>query len=110
MTKTMRSCALLTIACALAACGGEKTGTSADSGSNKVLEGTISDDMIPYDTLRSQPPAAKIVTDATGSPSSGSTRGAPDSNATAAAEQGEGTDDEAGAAQANDAAGPSSDN
>src|SRR5690606_1770969 len=66
MTMTMRSCAMIALACALAACGGEKSGTSAASGSNEVLKGTISDDMIAYDTLRSQPPAAKIVTESTG--------------------------------------------
>jgi len=103
MTMTLRSCALLALACALAACGSEKNETSVASGNSEVLKGTISDDMIPYDTLRSQPPAARIETDSTGSSGNGSTSTAPYGEATHAATQGESTDENAGAGQASEA-------
>jgi hypothetical protein len=50
--------------------------------SGQVLEGTISDSMLPLDTVRSQPPLAK----STGGSSDG---GGPDAEATDAPEEGE---------------------
>ena len=103
MTMTLRSCALLALACALAACGSENNETSVASGNSEVLKGTISDDMIPYDTLRSQPPAARTATDTAGSSGSGPTSAAPDGEATQAATQGESADEDSGAGQASEA-------
>ena len=41
----------------LAACGGEKTPSNdSRSASGEVLEGTISDEMVPVDRVRSEPP------------------------------------------------------
>lgn len=103
MTMTMRSCALFALACALASCGSEKSGSGPTSGSNEVLKGTISDEMISYDTLRSQPPAAKIVTSSTGSSTSDSARSDAQDKATEAATQGDSNSQAEGATQPNDA-------
>jgi len=89
MIVKLRSCALLALACALAACGGDKSGTNTPAGSNEVLKGSISDDMIAYDTLRSQPPPAKIVTESTGAPGGVANRAAADGEATDAPAQAE---------------------
>ena len=43
----------------LAACDGDKAGDEARAPSGEVLEGTISDSMLPLDTVRSQPPLAE---------------------------------------------------
>ena len=41
----------------LAACGGSKpSGNDSRAASGEVLEGTISDDMLPVDRVRSEPP------------------------------------------------------
>ena len=40
----------------LAACGGESPATEGGAASGEVLEGTISDEMLPVDSLRSEPP------------------------------------------------------
>ena len=63
MIPALRFCTLLLLASALASCGDtDKDGAKQASSANSViLKGTISDDMIPYDTLRSQPPPAKII-------------------------------------------------
>lgn len=48
-------------AAALAACGG--SGDEAEGGeaeNSRILEGSVSDEMIPYEKLRSEPPAARI--------------------------------------------------
>jgi hypothetical protein len=42
----------------LAACG-DRAGDDAGAASGEVLEGTISDSMLPLDTVRSQPPLAQ---------------------------------------------------
>lgn len=110
MTMKLRSCALLALACAIAACGSEKSGTSTASGSNEVLKGTISDDMIAYDTLRSQPPAAKIVTESTGAPGDASDRTRPGGEATEAAAGDEAAGKPANSGPANGAAAPASEN
>ena len=41
---------------ALAGCGGEQNAASEKGGGGQVLDGSISDAMLPYDTVRSQPP------------------------------------------------------
>ena len=40
----------------LAACGGDTPATDGDAASGEVLEGTISDEMLPIDRVRSEPP------------------------------------------------------
>ncbi len=40
----------------LAACGGKSTGNDGRAASGEVLEGTISDAMVPVDRVRSEPP------------------------------------------------------
>ena len=40
----------------LAACGGDSSGDEGRAASAEVLEGTISDAMLPVDSVRSQPP------------------------------------------------------
>lgn len=42
----------------LAACGDKSSDDGARAASGEVLEGTISDEMLPVDTVRSQPPLA----------------------------------------------------
>jgi hypothetical protein len=50
-------------ALALSACGSEPEQATGPVAASKVLEGSTSDAMIPYERLRSEPPAAKIETD-----------------------------------------------
>lgn len=46
----------------LSACGGSGDGPAGGKTDNsRILEGSVSDEMIPYEKLRSEPPAAKIV-------------------------------------------------
>ena len=40
----------------LAACGGASSGNDSRAASGEVLEGTISDEMLPVDRARSEPP------------------------------------------------------
>jgi len=40
----------------LAACGGTSSGNDSRAASGEVLEGTISDEMLPVDRVRSEPP------------------------------------------------------
>ncbi|MBM3596551.1 MAG: hypothetical protein FJX31_12510 [Alphaproteobacteria bacterium] len=48
-------------ALALAACGGAgDEATGGESENSRILEGSVSDEMIPFEKLRSEPPAAKI--------------------------------------------------
>lgn len=110
MTKTTRSCVLLAFACTLAACGSDKSGTSAASGSNEVLQGTISDEMIPYDTLRSQPPPAKIATEGTGSGSAATRAPAGGEAAEAAAQDGAAANDATSTREQNGAPAPVGEN
>lgn len=51
-------------ALAVAACGDdaeEPTQANGRSAAGEVLEGSVSDEMLPYDRLRSQPPLAEMV-------------------------------------------------
>ena len=49
----------LAIAALLAACGDEPAADDGRAAQGEVLEGTISDAMLPLDTVRSQPPLAQ---------------------------------------------------
>lgn len=71
------------VACVLlAACGGDADNDQRTA-SGQVLEGSISDSMLPLETVRSQPPLAKV----TGTPGPNATAtGAPEADATAAPE------------------------
>ena len=82
MTPTLRACALIVLACTLASCGdsGKNGGKQASAGNSEILAGTISDDMIHYDTLRSEPPPAKIVADVAAGPKDEATKPAADSD------------------------------
>ena len=75
----------------LAACGGSKTeGNDSRAASGEVLEGTISDEMLPVDRTQSEPPLedpeafAKVRSKADGAAATG---GATDSAESAAGEQ-----------------------
>ncbi len=63
----------------LAACGGQSTGNDSRAASGEVLEGTISDAMLPTDRVRSEPPLedpeafAKARTAASGAGGDGAT-------------------------------------
>ena len=55
--SALRLCLLLAPAALLASCGGDQSvEDDARSSSGEVLEGTISDAMLPVDTVQSQPP------------------------------------------------------
>ena len=47
---------------ALGACGEKKEPARQDTAGGKILEHSINDDMLPYDTVRSQPPLAPKTT------------------------------------------------
>jgi hypothetical protein len=66
----------------LAACG-DSSGDEAGTASGEVLEGTISDSMLPLDTVRSQPPLAQPSAARTGASASASET--PEGEATEAA-------------------------
>jgi len=56
----------LALALPLAACGDKGGGDGGRTASGQVLEGTISDAMLPLDTVTSQPPLQKIEPSASG--------------------------------------------
>ncbi len=104
-----RLCLLIAPAALLASCGDKQAPANDDgrSSSGEVLEGTISDAMLPVDTVRSQPPLLKIAPTSAASGAAADAQGdeaeegeaetAPDAAATAPG-------DGAPAAPANDAA------
>ncbi len=54
-------------ATALSACGGSgDSQPDAEAVNSRILEGSVSDEMIPFEKLRSEPPAAKIEVDEDG--------------------------------------------
>ena len=56
--KAENRLALLALTLALAACGSEKKPAAAGTAGGEVLPGSVSDAMLPVDTVRSQPPLA----------------------------------------------------
>lgn len=61
MISLLRTVVIITGATALSACGGSKESAGDSKAENsRILEGSISDEMIPYEKLRSEPPAAQI--------------------------------------------------
>lgn len=81
----MRALAV-TIACVLLAACGSGSDDDQRTASGQVLEGSISDAMLPLDTVTSEPPFAKV----SGSPGAASTEAAePDAEVTDDAPEGE---------------------
>ena len=65
-------------AMALSSCGNSGEGAAEGEATNsRILEGSASDEMISYEKLRSEPPAAKIEESETGGKSSGQSGSAP---------------------------------
>ena len=58
MTPISRAAWLLALALAIAACKGEPEPQQGGTAAGEVLPGSASDAMLPYDTVRSQPPLA----------------------------------------------------
>lgn len=56
--KRFRTVLILAFALGLAACEGENSGADQRTAVGQILPGSASDAMIPYDSLRSQPPLA----------------------------------------------------
>jgi hypothetical protein len=64
MNSIVRIAVTMLGAMALSACGGPESGASNGGAENsRILEGSVSDEMIPYEKLRSEPPAARIEED-----------------------------------------------
>jgi hypothetical protein len=83
MTSFLRSALLLALPLALGACGGaDKKEKDQRTAAGEILPGSISDSMLPYDTVRSQAPLAP-KTLASGKAKGGETsdEGTPDSAA-----------------------------
>ncbi|WP_305098046.1 hypothetical protein [Croceibacterium aestuarii] len=57
-----------TLCAALAACGDKQKQTTEGDASGEVLEGTISDDMLPLERLQSRPPLVEPTAASSGSP------------------------------------------
>ncbi len=60
-----------TLCAALAACGDKQKQTTEGDASGEVLEGTISDDMLPLERLQSRPPLVEPSAASSGSPAAG---------------------------------------
>jgi hypothetical protein len=71
----------------LSACGGGENGDGDGRASGQVAEGTISDAMLPLDTVRSQAPLAAPEAAASGAAGAKSTGAASDASDTAATDQ-----------------------
>lgn len=89
MRKALLWTCLAGLPLALAACQGEKKARQGGSAEGEILPGSASDAMLPYDTVRSQPPLAPIPV-ATGKAARSKGGGADDE---AAAEDGEPADE-----------------
>jgi hypothetical protein len=81
----MRALAVPAACILLAACGGGDAENDQRTASGQVLEGSISDSMLPLETVRSEPPLAKV----TGTPGPVATATAlPEADATTTPEDG----------------------
>ena len=58
MTAIVRFALMLAVPLALTACGGDKKAKDQRTATGEILPGSISDAMLPYDKVRSQPPLA----------------------------------------------------
>lgn len=88
-TRTIVTALGLGSALLLAACDGQQKAEEGpvDAG-GRILDRSVTDDMLPYDTVRSRPPAAEI----TAEPGSGGSSGG-SASATGAASDGAATDE-----------------
>jgi len=77
---------LIALPLATAACKGEKKAAQSANAEGEILPGSASDAMLPYDTVRSQPPLAPPPS-ASGKPGAKSGTAAADSSASDAAEE-----------------------
>jgi hypothetical protein len=81
----MKALAVPAVCILLAACGGGDAENDQRTARGQVLEGSISDSMLPLETVRSEPPLAKV----TGTPGPAATATAsPEADATAAPDAG----------------------
>lgn len=87
MNAPLKVLSALPIALALSACSGGGSQNQAARGGGEVLQGSVNDDMLPYDTVRSQPPLA--APEASGAPGAGA--GGGDEAAAQATDPGPGT-------------------
>lgn len=62
MKSALRLTCLCALPLALAACQGEKKTAQQGTAAGEILPGSTSDAMLPYDSLRSQPPLAPLPT------------------------------------------------
>jgi hypothetical protein len=62
MKSALRLACLAALPLALAACQGEKKTAQRGTAEGEILPGSASDAMLPYDTVRSQPPLAPMPT------------------------------------------------
>lgn len=58
MRKTVATALLGTMAFSLAACGDDRATETIDKAEGEILTRSVTDDMLPYEQLRSQPPLA----------------------------------------------------
>jgi hypothetical protein len=86
MKTTPRIACIAALSLALAACQGEKKAARQDAGGGEILPGSTSDAMLPYDTVRSQPPLAPIATGKPSGKASDKATGDVDAEATPASE------------------------
>lgn len=82
MKPEFRFAALLLAPLALAACQGGDKPAQKNTAAGEILEGSVSDAMLPLDTVRSQPPLAPPPT-ASGKPTAKGSAAADESDATA---------------------------
>ncbi|MBV1690569.1 hypothetical protein KRR38_23550 [Novosphingobium sp. G106] len=78
--------ALAASSLALAACKGEKKPAEAGTAQGEILQGSVSDSMLPLDTVRSQPPLAPEAI-SSGQPGKKSTHGVASGEASEAASE-----------------------
>lgn len=96
--KPCHTALILAAALPLAACNGENKGSDQRTAVGEILPGSVSDAMVPYDSLRSQPPLAPP----TGAAGAGKAKGSDEAEAAPAASD----SDAAATAEASPAATP----